>query len=320
MGIKTNAERIKMNVITKMSTNERKEEFEKFLKDQVKSASRYICDLERGFDEAPIAGYDSIYEISDLQLLENAEKTKALRESTVFTRNSVGGTAGLAGLNWYIRFLKDGRDSYYDFMNYFHVKPKDLFAWGMEATIFPKVEAVEDEWEDLKRRVFHNEAVSIRGYGRDAHGTDLYINFYKYIFKNEHIKKDPSNNTSPQRIIKKVTGYTRNKDIYNFQVSHIWGHTKNVLLFEAPWNICYTPKIIDPFTGHETKGDLPEEFQKYFRNYAQKKYRKFIDDYNTIIHRYDIQRYLLEYCNKEGIDDERFVNEALAELSEIIIE
>ena len=189
MGIKTNAERIKMNVITKMSTNERKEEFEKFLKDQVKSASRYICDLERGFDEAPIAGYDSIYEISDLQLLENAEKTKALRESTVFTRNSVGGTAGLAGLNWYIRFLKDGRDSYYDFMNYFHVKPKDLFAWGMEATIFPKVEAVEDEWEDLKRRVFHNEAVSIRGYGRDAHGTDLYINFYKYIFKNVKIKK-----------------------------------------------------------------------------------------------------------------------------------
>lgn len=47
-------------------------------------------------------------------------------------------------------------------------------------------------------------------------------------------------------------------------------------MFEAPWNICYTPKIIDPFTGHESKGDLPEEFQEYFLKYAQKKYKKYI--------------------------------------------
>ena len=112
------------------------------------------------------------------------------------------------------------------------------------------------------------------------------IDFYKYVFKNENVKKDPSNNDRPQANVRKMTGLTRNKDIYNYQVSHIWGHTKNIFLFEAPWNICYTPKIIDPFTGHETKGDLPSEFQDYFIKFVQNKYRSYINDYNKIISNY----------------------------------
>lgn len=308
-----------MQNITKISDAERKEEFEKYIKDHVKkSATKYIRDLERGFSLAPVAGYDSIYAITDPDILEDEDATKDLRESSVFTRSSVGGTAGLAGLNWYIRFLKDSRDSYYDFMNHFGIKPKELFEWGMQAIIFPPKEKVEEEWEKLKHRVFNNLEVYIRGYGRDAHGTQLYIDFYNYLFKNEHIKKDPTNNNKPTACIRKMTGLARNKEIYNYQVSHIWGRTKNVLLFEAPWNICYTPKIIDPFTGHETKGDLPEEFKQYFFKYAQKKYRKYILDYNTIISSYDIKAYLEEYCEKNGVNDLRFMEDALIELSPIL--
>ncbi len=306
-----------MKKVTKMTSEERKAEFESYLLNHVKSAPRYISDLERGYSIAPVKGYDSIYDIVDPDVLEDPGITKDLRESDVFTRESVGGTAGLAGLNWYIRFLKDSRDSYYDFMNHFGIKPKELFEWGMEAIIFPDKEIVEKEWLTLKQRIMNNEEVYIRGYGRDAHGTQFYIDFYKYVLKNEHIKKDPTNNNKPQASIKKMTGLARNKDIYNYQVSHIWGHTKNVFLFEAPWNICYTPKIIDPFTGHETKGDLPEEFQKHFIKHAQEKYRKYINDYNKIISSYDFKLLLQDYCAENNIDDIQFINDALAELSPI---
>ena len=40
--------------------------------------------------------------------------------------------------------------SYYDFMNYFGIKPKNLFQWGMKAIIFPPMKEVESEWKDLK--------------------------------------------------------------------------------------------------------------------------------------------------------------------------
>ena len=42
---------------------------------------------------------------------------------------------------------------------------------------------METEWDDLKRRVLSNHEVYIRGYGRYAHGTQLFIDFYKYIFR-----------------------------------------------------------------------------------------------------------------------------------------
>ncbi|SMC65555.1 hypothetical protein SAMN06296952_2163 [Oscillospiraceae bacterium] len=308
-----------MKSVTKMTVAERRTEFDKYIKNKVKSAPRYIADLEKGFSEAPVIGYGSIYEITDPDLLEDPVATKALRESSVFTRLSVGGTAGLAGLNWYIRFLKDYRDSYYDFLQHFDIKPKELFDWGMNACIFPPLDTVEREWNDLKHRIFNNEAVYIRGYGRDAHGTRLYIDFYKFVFENEHILKDPTNNNKPTSNLRRMTGLVRNKDIYNYQVSHIWGQTKNLFLFEAPWNVCYTPKIIDPFTGHETKGDLPCEFQVSFIKYAQKKYKRFINDYNRIISTYDIEGLLNDYCAAYSVADERFVSDALKELSPIVL-
>ena len=306
-----------MKNVIQMSRSERKEEFAAFLKQQVKSAPRYISALEKGFSEAPVSGYESIYDITDPDILEDSSKTQSLRECSVFTRSTIGGTPGLAGLNWYISFLKDSRDSYYDFMNHFNIKSKDLFDWGMKAIIYPPVEKVEEEWENLKFRIFHDKEVMIRGYGRDAAGTKLYLGFYESLLNNYHIKKDPSNNNKPQNNLRKLTGYRRNKDIYNYQVSHIWGRTKNVFLFEAPWNVCYTPKIIDPFTGHETMGDLPRIFQESFLKFAQRKYRKYINDYNRIISSYDIEQSLLYYCKQSGINDKKFVADALSELSPI---
>lgn len=309
-----------MNNIKEVSTDERKKEFTRFIQSHVKEApDKYIKELEEGFSKAHIKGYDSLYDITDPTIFEHKNIKKALDKCEAFTRASNDVNPALDGLNWYIRFLRESCDSYYDFMKCFGIEPNDLFEWGMKSIIFPPDEKVKNEWDNLKDRIFNNGKVYIRGYGRDAHGTQSYIKFYEYLFNNSNVKKDSSNNLKPTAILKRMTGHARSKDIYNYQVSHIWGKTKNIFLFEAPWNICYTPKIIDPFTGHETTGNLPEEFQHYFFEYAKNKYSKYIKDYNDIISSLEIDKKLDEFCKEKGKDNSRFRNDALNELSKILM-
>ena len=140
----------------------------------------------------------------------------------------------------------------------------------------------------LKERILNNQTVYIRGYGRDANGTQLYLNLDKELFQNYKVEKDPSNNTEPHKVIQRMTGIKRNNDIYNYQVSHIWGRTKNVFLFGSPWNICYTPKIMDSFTGHETQGIWTAEYQRLLIKRAYDLYRPFIIEYNQPLIEYEV--------------------------------
>lgn len=186
-------------------------------------------------------------------------------------------------------------DSYQKFLNHFGIDKQALFEWGIETTIFPPIEAVIQEWDLLKAKVLTNQPVYIRGYGRNGHGTNMYVDLYKFLFGNENVKEDPTNNHMPQKCIQRLTGLKRNKDIYNYQISHIWGHTKNVFLFEAPWNICYTPKLMDPFTGHETKGSWPKEYQKIFLDRAFELYNPFVADYNKLIRDLGVDELIGQY-------------------------
>lgn len=181
------------------------------------------------------------------------------------------------------------------------------------------------EWEDLKKRIFNNRTVYIRGYGRDAHGTPLYKNLYAKLFNNAHVEKDPTNNAVPHRLIQRTTGLKRKKDICNYQVSHIWGgRTKNIFMFEAPWNLCYTPKIIDPFTGHETQGEWPVEYQRLFITKASELYKTFVDDYNQLLIELDVEKRLREYLlSLKGLisenDFKQFSKDVVSELSPIVV-
>lgn len=213
-------------------------------------------------------------------------------------------------------------DSYQEFLDRFHIDRAAFFAWGISATIFPPMDAVASEWEGLKKRIFSNQTVYIRGYGRDAHGTQLYQDLYATLLGHTHIKKDPTNNTVPHQLIQRLTGLKRNSDIFNYQVSHIWGHTKNIFLFEAPWNICYTPKMMDPFTGHETQGIWPVEYQKLFLAKARELYRPYLDEYNQILKSLHLEQHLQEYlASLDGRIPEKelaqFSKDATSELSPI---
>ncbi|MDO4317593.1 MAG: hypothetical protein Q4C48_05220 [Lachnospiraceae bacterium] len=150
----------------------------------------------------------------------------------------------------------------------------------------------------------------------------MYLELYKYLFHNSHVEKDASNNTQPHRLIRQLTGLKRNYNVYNYQVSHIWGRTKNIFLFEAPWNLCYTPKIIDPFTGHETQGPWGIEYKELFLSRARERYQPFLDDYNELLETLNIlprvQEYLLSLHDllpeKEWT---QFSKDVFAELSPI---
>ena len=189
-------------------------------------------------------------------------------------------------------------DSYDLFMEKFGVSKEDFYQFGMDETILPTLELIDDQWECLKKRVRGNEVVYIRGSGRDGSNTGIFIEFYKHLFNNSNIKRDTSNNYRPQKSLEKMTKYKRNKTIFNFQVSHIFGRTKNPLLFEASWNIAFIPKIIDPFTGHETKGTSTTEFQEKFNKHFIKKYKKYIDDYNGIVDGLNIEKKVNEFLKK----------------------
>lgn len=189
--------------------------------------------------------------------------------------------------------------------------------WGIQEAIFPNYQSAVLEWERLKNRVLEDERVYIRGYGRNAHGTHLYQSLYAEILGNHHIVKDPTNNNVPQILIQKLTGLHRNKDIYNYQVSHIFGRTKNPFLFESPWNICYMPKIMDPFTGHESKGECSNQFQKLLQTYVYRKYQPLIEDYNQLLIDYNLIPKVIEYLSK--IDNQQFEKDVLKELSPIVI-
>lgn len=213
-------------------------------------------------------------------------------------------------------------DAYQEFLSHFDIDKQAFFEWGISATIFPDVPKVEEEWALLKERIFNDKTVYIRGYGRDAHGTQLYKDLYKELFNNFHVEKDPTNNAVPHKLIQKLTGLKRNVDVYNYQVSHIWGHTKNIFMFEAPWNICYTPKIIDPFTGHETKGIWPVQYQNLFLSKVNILYEPFIREYNQILAELNIERRVSEYIfSLRGVVSDRelfqFAKDVTGELSPI---
>lgn len=216
-------------------------------------------------------------------------------------------------------------DSYERFMKNFNIKKDDLYKFGISETILPPKNLVEQNWEDLKKRIFNNGSVKIRGYGRDAKGTELYIGLYNHLFDNENITKDQTNNAEPLKIISQLTGYKRNINLFNYQVSHIFGKTKNVFLFEAPWNIAFVPKLFDPFTGHETKGIWPEEYQERFFNHVNIIYEEFISEYNQLISDSSISDGLSEYImilkKQRGNTKDilRFEKDARKELSTIRI-
>ena len=180
------------------------------------------------------------------------------------------------------------RDSYIRFFSEGYISKEEFFDFGLKETIYSPFDRAEREWELLKNRIHTNEEVFIRGFGKNASGTPLFKALYLHLVGNSNVTKDHTNNAQPTKIIRQLTEYSKKKSakfesIRNYQISHIFGRTKNVYAFTAPWNIVYMPKMLDPFTGHEAKGDMIDEYTILFQQQGYQKFARLIDDFNEII-------------------------------------
>jgi hypothetical protein len=173
----------------------------------------------------------------------------------------------------------------------FECYPRDeIFSKGINDVIFVEERFIEEQWERQKEIFLRGGDLHIRGYSRDGNGTDLYMELYKILIPHVNIKRDSSNNSEPTKTLKSLTDYAKkitkkeNKQIIrNYTIAHLFGRTKNPLLFNAAWNLAYVPEYLDPFTGHESSGDHSIAFKSKFEPVLRKRFAKYINDYNLFV-------------------------------------
>jgi hypothetical protein len=225
------------------------------------------------------------------------------------------------------------RDSYQAFFEHFKIDFSDIIKFGIEIdTIYPDKNEIKSHWDNLIKSIENNEVVYIRGYGRDAHGTGLYKELYRILLKNDNIKKDSTNIAKPTQLLQNITNYSKtvNKDngtkqkISNYQVTHIFGRTKNPFLFTAPWNIVWKSKMLDPFTGHESKGVNTTIYKNAFLKKTKGLYHEYINEYNILVSKYFTKEKIENAFNQMNlnltVDEktfEKFKTDARSELMEI---
>ena len=201
-------------------------------------------------------------------------------------------------------------DSYTLFIDHFSnntFSEDEFIDWGIDHIIFADKAKAEQEWKTIKQNWYDNKNLYIRDSGRNGQSSKLYTGFYAQFGKN--VGFDKTNNEKPTKIIQSITGkikYDKSKHeknspknasldiLRNYQVSHIWGHTKNALLFTTPWNICFVPKMFDPLTGHEAKGPIVDKFQTAFQVKAKILYKDLINDYNDFLDKEILQTGLID--------------------------
>lgn len=223
------------------------------------------------------------------------------------------------------------RDSYERFFSQGYISKDQFFEFGLSETIYAPLDKAESAWNELKNRVHSNQQVFIRGFGRNSNGTHLFQAFYADVLKNNQVTVDPTNNAQPTKLIRDLTGYSKTKSnkhepIQNYQISHIFGRTKNVFAFTAPWNIVYMPKMLDPFTGHEAKGSMIDEYKDLFQKQSFKHFEPLINDYNALITSPSLVDSIHQYLDKieqdknlDGKDVSKLRASILEEITPIIL-
>ncbi len=223
------------------------------------------------------------------------------------------------------------RDSYERFFSKFHITKEQFFDFGLQETIYAPLEDAKASWERLKERIHTNQTVYMRGFGRNASSSHLFQEFYKHVLGNGKVQIDSTNNAEPTRVIRGLTRHSKDGNdkhelIRNYQVSHIFGRTKNIFAFTASWNIVYLPKLIDPFTGHEAKGEFVDEYQQLFQQESYTRFKPLIEDYNQLmmdkVFQAKVDKYLREISHSghySESDTEKLTKSVQEELSPITV-
>ena len=101
-------------------------------------------------------------------------------------------------------------DGYELFFKHFNEISHDkMIDFGLSNLITTPKDIAKLEWENIKKKLTNNQELFIRGYGRDAKGTVLYIHLYSELFGNNSIKKDSTNNHNPTKFIQSWTKHSK---------------------------------------------------------------------------------------------------------------
>ena len=196
------------------------------------------------------------------------------------------------------------------------VTPDDLFDVCMHQIIRIDDSKIRTDWDDLIKKIQNhpNEKVYVRSHGKNGSGNTNLEKLLEGVFGRK-FEIDRDNNTEPNRIINNAF---QNINYVDYQTSHIFEErTNNPLLFGAPWMICKTPKILDPFTGHECKG-FPN-FNENFLIWAYETNEKYIKEYNSLIKK-EYWPKLKSIFNMQNEFNDNFMNRMIAALAPIYLE
>ena len=163
-----------------------------------------------------------------------------------------------------------------------YISKEEFFRFGLEKTIYIPDQKIKQNWDTLKENIKANKPLFMRGV-KDAVGNQLFYEFYARVLKNQQVKKDPSNSQAPTKMMEDLSGYKKSKDLRNYQLTSIFGRSKNILCFNAPWNFVYTPNILDPLLSVDARGDLALEYQIFFKEHCYNKFRPFIQEFNEMM-------------------------------------
>lgn len=175
-----------------------------------------------------------------------------------------------------------------------YILQKDFFRFGLEETIYIPTQKAQEEWVALKIRISTNKEVFMRGMKENVH-NQYYFDLYRKVLKQERVKKDPSNSQNPTKVIEKLTGLKKSKDLRNFQLVAPFNRSKNIYAFTAPWNLVFMPKIMEPFMSPDNTTPLAKGFQQAFEQHCYDRFEPFIKEYNAIMNDVAFQEAVNDY-------------------------
>ncbi len=221
------------------------------------------------------------------------------------------------------------RESYSEFLDAFGIRPEALCDFGLDHSVFAESEEAWTQWQDLKNTLLHGGRLYIRAIAGNAHDREFlfYKRLHENMFPGVELCHDCTGNYYPRRNLSRAVGWDvtihpaqENGVLVNFQTSHaLSGRTHNPLLYLAVWNIVFTPKVIDPFTGDEAETAAAALFREAFLDKIRRRFDRCVADYNNFVDEHNILNRIGEFRDDYFVADElaRFKEAALRQWANV---
>lgn len=195
------------------------------------------------------------------------------------------------------------RESYSEFFSAYGIDIESLCEYGITNSVFASTKDAVAQWTRVKTDFFENHKLPIRMADTNGEEFRFYKALYRHIFGYTSLTNDATGNYYPRANMERALGIkvtikpsSETGHLVNFQTSHGFsGRTKNPLMYSSIWNIVFTPKVIDPFTGDEASGEYADAFRNAFQLAIKTRFRQCIKEFNDIVEQYHVVEKINEF-------------------------